>query len=83
MKWEEATFRDFGILGNGANLNSPYGKIRKITIGNDAGVQDNLVLAALQTDLNGPLGNLIQWGNKVTLPTSTPPTPSSGMMNIL
>ncbi|KAJ3259119.1 hypothetical protein HK103_003006 [Boothiomyces macroporosus] len=55
IKYEETTWRDFTTLGQGTNIQSPFG--------NDGGAKDDLVLEAFKQDMSGPLGKKVVWAN--------------------
>jgi len=55
FKFEEATWRDFSILGGDGNLTSPYG--------DDGSAMNGATLRAFQQDMRGSLGNLIHWAD--------------------
>ena len=53
FKFEETTWRDFTIFGGDGNLTSPEN--------DDGAAMNNLTLIALQRDMNGDMGRLVQW----------------------
>jgi hypothetical protein len=55
IKFEEATWRDFTVLGGDVDVTSP--------LGNDGTAKDGLVLQAFQKDIANNLSGLIIWSN--------------------
>ncbi|KAJ3270017.1 hypothetical protein HDV01_000728 [Terramyces sp. JEL0728] len=61
IKYEETTWRDFTTLGQGTNIQSPFG--------NDGGAKDYMVLDAFKKDMAGPLGEKVVWAKDMNINT--------------